>query len=234
MQGVANSLKEMEQGKNEYHDIPVKKEGFGEEEFFNAVHESRLMDKDSRLIDFVMMRKDVVDNILDSQIIEEYVGEGKGNTGHNNCYIKYKFKDIIDDVPKFLDMIEHILDGLKNLPVDKIMFLVRLDTLCDYGHPNKVGGHLQTDSYRYSRIVDVNTLIVSLMIAGKRDEATILLTELLKGVYINDFMECTRHNWSPGGHEGSQNDDRDSYIVLINAIRSAIEAEEKEFGENDD
>jgi hypothetical protein len=91
MDSIAKELTEMEVGDNEYHDIAVKKEGFGEEQFFESVHEHRLFKKsyygDKQVIDFVMMRKDIVDYILENRVIERYVGEGKGTTGYSNSYI---------------------------------------------------------------------------------------------------------------------------------------------------
>jgi hypothetical protein len=110
MSSVAEHLIEMPQGENKFHDILVKKEGFGEEEFFESVHENRLFKHDWRntktVIDFVMMRSDIVDYILANRVIEEYVGENKGNAGYSNSYIHYQFSDILKDIPEFLDTID--------------------------------------------------------------------------------------------------------------------------------
>lgn len=239
MAGVADALVEMEQGENEYHDIPVKKEGFGEEQFFEAVHESRLFTKSWRdknsMIDFVMMRKDIVDNILENYVIESYVGDGKGTCGWNNNYIQYKFEDILKDIPEFMDALVTRINPpgddsgkLKDLRLS-LMFMRGFDGVFDWKHPNKVGQWIRGDGYRYSSIVNVQDAVIELLETNNRSAAEELMVEHLKGQFINGFMEVTRHNWAPGGHEGSQSNDHDGYRTLCNAITSVLDAEQAEW-----
>ena len=47
MSSIRDNLVEQEVGENEYHDIAVKREGFGPDEFFESVHKKRLMFKNS-------------------------------------------------------------------------------------------------------------------------------------------------------------------------------------------
>lgn len=118
MEALKNSLIEQEVGENEYHDIAVKRDEFNEELFFESTHEGRLLTKDwrgnSREVDFVMFRKDVVDDILTNLEIDKYVGDGKGNRPdcpNGNNYIYYKFADVLADVPAFLDKLQFTLDA---------------------------------------------------------------------------------------------------------------------------
>jgi hypothetical protein len=236
MDSVAKQLVEMDLGKNRYHDIAVKKEGFGEEQFFDAVHEHRLFKTDyygvTAVIDFVMMRKDVVDYILENRVIEKYVGEGKGTSGYGNSYVTYKFKDILEDLPEFMDKLEIVadLESASNKPelAETLMELMRSGGLSifSYDHPNKVSERLRGDNYRVSSIVSERDAVLSLLKAGKRAEAESLVTDLLKGHYIDTFMESTRKNWAPGGHEGSQNQDADEYRLLIKAMTNALDADD--------
>jgi hypothetical protein len=236
MDSVAKQLVETDLGKNRYHDIAVKKEGFGEEQFFDAVHEHRLFKTDyygvTAVIDFVMMRKDVVDYILENRVIEKYVGEGKGTSGYGNSYVTYKFKDILKDLPEFMDKLESVadLESASNKPelAETLMELMRSGGLSifSYDHPNKVSERLRGDNYRVSSIVSERDAVLSLLKAGKRAEAESLVTDLLKGHYIDTFMESTRKNWAPGGHEGSQNQDADEYRLLIKAMTNALDADD--------
>jgi hypothetical protein len=236
MDSVAKQLVETDLGKNRYHDIAVKKEGFGEEQFFDAVHEHRLFKTDyygvTAVIDFVMMRKDVVDYILENRVIEKYVGEGKGTSGYGNSYVTYKFKDILKDLPEFMDKLEIVadLESASNKPelAETLMELMRSGGLSifSYDHPNKVSERLRGDNYRVSSIVSERDAVLSLLKAGKRAEAESLVTDLLKGHYIDTFMESTRKNWAPGGHEGSQNQDADEYRLLIKAMTNALDADD--------
>lgn len=246
MDGIATQLVEMEVGKNEYHDIAVKSEGFGEEQFFETVHEGRLLTSYRHLgtetvVDFVMMRKDVVDHILENRVIEQYVGEGKGTSGYGNSYVHYKFEDILKDMPEFLDEIIKLTtpltgDGADALNRMTARFLMRgFSGVFDYEHPNKVAKWGRSDDYRFSRIVDVPDTIIEMITAGKSTDAELLLIDYLKGQYINSFMESTRKNWAPGGHEGSQSQEVDEYRLLISAMTTVLDAEKAEWdAENSD
>jgi hypothetical protein len=235
MDSVAKQLTEIDQGKNQFHDIAVKKAGFGEEQFFESVHEGRLFKKDyngiKTTIDFVMMRKDVVDYILENRVIEQYVGEGKGTTGYSNSYISYKFEDILKDLPEFMDKIDSVSDqeaARKNPDLAEALMELRYArglSIFGYEHPNKVSKWLRGDGYRYSSIISEQDALLSLLKDGKRTEAELLVTDLLKGHYINNFMESTRKNWAPGGHEGSQSQDADEYRLLISAMTNALDVE---------
>jgi hypothetical protein len=102
MSGIKDRMIEIPQGENKYHDIPVTKEAFDEELFFESIREGRLKVKSyngENRVEFTMLRKDVVDAILETYIIEKYVGEGKGNTGYKNSYINYQFADLVKEVP---------------------------------------------------------------------------------------------------------------------------------------
>lgn len=100
---LRNDLVELEQGENEYHDIPITREKFDEEMFFNGVHEQRLLySVYRRPLDFVMMKRSSVDYILENYRPEIYVGDGKGNIGYGNNYYGYSFQELLDDAHKFL------------------------------------------------------------------------------------------------------------------------------------
>lgn len=239
MDSVANQLTEMGEGKNKYHDIPVKKEGFGEEQFFEAVHEHRLFTTNYRggqsVIDFVMMRKDVVDHILENRVIEKYVGEGHGTSGYGSSYITYKFEDILKDLPEFMDKLDTIADreaATRNPElIEALMGVMSSGGLgvFGYNHSNKVNAWLRGDTYRYSSIVSAQSTVLDLLKNGNRADAESLVIDLLKGYYINGFMEYTRKNWGPAGHEGSQGEDPDGYRVLISAMTHVLDVEKTEW-----
>ena len=100
------------------------------------------------------------------------------------------------------------------------------DGVFDYNHPNKVAEWVRGDNYLFSSIVNIQDEVIKLIRADKRPEAEALLTDYLKGQYINAFMESTRKNWAPGGHEGSQSQEVDEYRLLIKATAAALDAEE--------
>ena len=186
MDAVKANLVKMEVGENQYHDIAVKAEGFDAEQFWESVHEGRLMIEDrkgrQRHVDFVMMRKDIVDDMLANYEFESYVGDGKGNreTEHGNNYLYYKFNDILSDVPELLDKLTEALtvesDDVKDL-LDKgapmspekrrnmVALLAAhqlydgLGSVFEHRSTNKASWFLRREHSGYSRLLDTTAVI---------------------------------------------------------------------------
>ncbi len=255
LNGLRKNLIEMEQGENEYHDIPVKSDDFDATKFFEAVHEGRLSVKGWRgepnKVDFVMIRKDVAQHIFDTWEREYYVGNGKGTGGWGNNYVFYKFADVLADIPAFMDRLESKLkddgDLVESAGDEKAAAVIRRANLrlrlyeglasvyaWEERDQNKVSWYMMRDTYRYSSIVHIHEAIVDLVEQDKRQEAEALLTEHLKAVYIDSFYHSTRNIWAPGCHEGSQSQDHDGYRVLVSAITKVLDAEKAEYDEENE
>lgn len=220
---ILDALKrELIEKESEYRDMEVKREGFNEEKFFEAVHGDRLEVKGydgPKKIKFVMMRKDLVDQILDSYIIEEFKGrdEEKGE----GIYDKYKFQDILDNVDEFLGRCSLTLQSLHEHPFKSLFeFELRL-WLGDYENDNLVSRwlrRLSEGTNRQSSICRADLILPEMLKAGKFDEAKPLIELALKGVFIYDFMETVRRCWVPPCGEGSQGDDLDVHLLLTNTV----------------
>lgn len=236
---IKEHLHEIELGDNKYHDIAVKKDNFDESLFFEAVHEGRLFREgrysDPVKLEYVMFRKDVVDHILENRVIEQYVGDNKGTIakwGDSKDYIQYKFADIVADI---LPLIHEMCDKFNNKDdTFGFRFGGGIEYMFGYDHPNKAAKWLRGDGYRYSRIVDMKSAISDIFENGEPTLDQVLalealLTEYLKGVFIDSFMEVTRKSWIPGGHEGSQSQELDEYRLLIGAMNKVIDAEQAEY-----
>lgn len=252
LKGLREQMVEMDLGDNEYHDIEVKADKLDEELFFNAVHESRLFVKDrsfggKRMVDFVMIKASVVDHICENLVLEQYVGDGKGTHGYENNYINYTWDTIVADSKEVLSRMFGILTGETDNPEikeltdglpPKLMLkygMRNLDSLFDWKHPNKAAMYLRgINDYRMSRLVrpldEVDTLITD----DKMDEAHALLVDILRGMFIHSFMESSRRNWMPMGHEGSQAQEHTQYRVLCGAIAAVLDAEVAEQAEWDE
>lgn len=244
MHGIKKNLVEMEVGENKYHDIAVNKENFNEEMFFDAVHEGRLFkqgrfDKEPTRIEFTMLRKDIVDYILENREIEEYVGGNKGTIakwGDEKNYIRYKFKDIVADIRPLLNAAMQELSEcdkeereFKSHSGFEYMNVQQID--------NKVIKWMRGDSYRYSRIVDFKNIISKALTIGTFESINkleALMVEYLKGIFIDNFMEAARKTWIPGGHEGSQNTSGGALRMLSAATIKILDKEKAEWlAEND-
>lgn len=256
MDGLARKLIEVEQGENKYHDIPVKREGFGAEQFFEAVHEGRLSvpnwKRAPTAVDFVMVRQDVVHRLMNTWEREAYVGEGRGTCGWDNNYIKYTFQDVLADVDPFLDKIQTVLDGevdldgFEDVPEEKRESIKRLRIRMSFyeglgsvyewkdRHQNKVSWYMTRDGSRYSRLVDSDELILEAMQNGNREFAREMLVCKLTGAFVDHFYSATRNIWTPGCHEGSQASDHDGYRALADTLVWALDEEKKRWDEDNE
>jgi hypothetical protein len=239
MEAIEKNLVEQELGANQYHDIEVKRENFDEGLFFEAVHENRLNvqhhGRFDAALDFVMMRKDIVDNLLDNYEIEKYVGSNKGTYspygGESKDYIKYKFADIVASLPKAIEIIlgkdTEFNDLMKELPEEKRkafkLLTAGFSSLRSQDENCLAAQWLQSDNYRYSRLVRVQDLVVDMIGEDDYEDLLPLLTDHLKALFIDAYMHNIRKVWAPGCHEGSQNSDHDPYRFLCNAITKVLD-----------
>lgn len=240
MEGIKDHLIEIELGDNKYHDIEIKKDKFDIELLYEAVHENRLFKHNYRgrnqTIDLVMVRKDIADDILANYQREMYLGDGKGDCGYDNAYKLVTFAKILEDLPEFMaKLAEHLapvdgLDNTANAALIRMKFIGGLDTVFEYGDTNLVSKWVRGgDGYRFSQVVQPSQIVIELMQEGKVKEATEFMIDLLKGLYINCFMEMTRRNWAPGGHEGSQGNETHGYRIMAEATLRAIAREKAEW-----
>ena len=240
--GIKKNLVEMPLGENTCHDIEITKEKFGEELFFDAVHENRLkiqgrFSAEPTNIQFTMFRKDIVDAILEQREIEEYVGENKGTFakwGDEKNYIRYNFKDIVADIKPMIEqaMAKIAEARAKDDHLANYMLYDGIDGVFEYNSPNKAARWLRYDNYRYSRIVDMKTVLRKGLEAGT-PEALEKLAEVLeqhiKALFIDGFMTAARKTWIPGGHEGSQSSSGAALRMLANATIAVLDKEKAEY-----
>ena len=229
MDAIKTCLVEMPLGDNRYHDIEVTKELFGEQLFFDAVHEHRLQIENSKgepvPVTFAMFRKDIVDSILENRVLERYVGNSAGTCGWDNNYVQYKFSDIVDSVGPLL---AQLAEANKAEPG---RFYI-MDVIHKYRDQYLAAMWLNIDGYRYSQIVDIRALInngVQQATPESLAQAEAITVEYLKGLFIECFMEDTRKTWIPGGHEGSQSADVDAHRLLSNTVLAALDRERAEW-----
>jgi hypothetical protein len=161
------------------------------------------------------------------------VGDGKGTCGYNNNYVRYRFEDIVADIRPLLNQaMEKIADAKDNPTLASYMLYDGFEGMFPYGHPNKVAKWLRSDSYRYSRIVDMKSVIRRGLEIGTVDSINKLeeiLAEHVKAIYIDGFMSAARKLWVPGGHEGSQSTSGGALRLLGAATVRVLDREKAEW-----
>jgi hypothetical protein len=218
---VRENLVELEQGENEYHDIPAKKETFDIDQLFELDHEQRLFvsdkyDKHGKyMLTHVQIHKDIFDYIIE-----------------NFKFKDYKSNHSFDDVIKFLpDYISGVQEQIKlHEPIGPYSFREEILSL-NYNQNNLVA------KYIYSFIRDNQTfgsfkvLTIDMFEKMETDKLQLLLTDILKGVWINLFLHETRKPWIKTIGEGSQSCSHNGYRVLNKAIENVLNKEEDEENE---
>lgn len=249
---IINSLKkvviEKELGENEYHDLEVKRDKLCGDNIFEIMQKGRLFVKnrysntnsnlpEENKVEFVMMRKDVVDSILANFKPECWDKDYKT--------IKIGFDEIIEDVDF---AIEHVQERLKDVKKQYMKYginekeAVNLSSCLDLYLPHVLEdrGSKMASFIRFfdpislagaSRIVPIMEIFTDFV---KTDETTLakeFLIDALKGAFIANFMEETRRSWIPQCGEGSQNIDTTGHKVLAQTVLNIIEKEESEMEE---
>jgi hypothetical protein len=227
MDAIKQRLVDIPQGPNQYHDIPVKKESFDVDVFFEACHERRLFvehyTKTRQHVDFVMFRKDVIDYLMENRVLEQYVGNGQGTSGWGNNYVKYKFADVVKGLPECVDQLMSVKDSPLGL-------WEPLRQLRELKSANHAASWLEnSDNYRYSNLMHVNEHITHLITRKANDKLVEYLTEYLKAQFIDGFMSSTRKHWIPQTGAGSQQQEHGPYRLLMSAMGHALDKEKAEW-----
>jgi hypothetical protein len=236
MNAIKEDLVELPMGANQYHDIPVKREGFDTDVFFEAVHESRLFikgrfDRQRQHVGFMMIHKDVFDHVIENRVVERYVGANNGTTGWDNAYINITFADVEKDVAACA---EHLFEsGKKDLfRFDPLRGLRTLNEGKEKAQVNTAAQWLAHDEYRYSSLVRPSLMVSDYIEANDRAGLTEMLTEYLKAMWIDGFMMDTRKFWSPQSGAGSQQQEPEGYLLLIDAMKKVLDAEKRKYEED--
>ena len=241
---LQEKLVEIEQGENQYHDIAVKREGFDEDKFWEAIHEMRLKihsyNNAEKEVGFVMIKQSVVDYLIEHEVFERYEGyDEKGSK-----YTKYKFADILTTLEVVLDKLFSVNEiedeGIDEELRGKLKFLMRyraLERIANEVHEAdknnwaadwlRFGGHSHLSYGAFSSSVMTEALDAYVE-AGDREGARELLTQYLIMQFIDSFMMSTRKFWSPQAGAGSQSDSPDGYRLLAAAMTKVLDDEKAE------
>lgn len=241
---LQKKLVEIEQGENQYHDIAVKREGFNEDLFWEAIHEMRLkIDTHGKQkeVGFVMFKQSIVDYLIEHEEFSHY--EGYDKTGSK--YTHYKFADVLTSLDTVLDKLFAVdEDDLDDVPEEmraKLKQIMRRYRMVE-GAANDVyeadnhnwaaewlrygqGSHLGYSGFSSSILEDKLGEYID---ANDREGGRELLTQYLTMHFIDSFMMGTRKFWSPQAGAGSQNDSPDGYRLLAAAMTKVLDDEKAE------
>lgn len=210
MKRFKKAVREVEP-ESEYDPFHLKRSEFDEKMFFDAAHEQKLyLDESNVKCDFVMMRKDIVDNILNNWNQDIWSnGKYMENTTYN---------DFVKDIPEFLTVIATYMT--KNTR----MYMSSFDHVFPRESENMVNLFLNRDLYKYSyNILQYRSNLIEYIRNGEFEKAAEYIKTFLIGYVIDCFMSDTRKCWIPAAHEGSQSQSEHAYRFLNKTIQHFLD-----------
>lgn len=234
---IINALKkqliEMEAGENEFHDIEVRKDKFDEQLLFESIRENRLYiqnvytgltnQPEKVPVEFVMMRRDVVDKILETFQFDDY-----------------GFSNVLEDVNNVVSYVEKQVKDNKEDKDSVATLLMKFKGVTTLARILKEKGSRSSEllyyfgSHHYSGIVSIIMELYDLIENDQISLAREFLIDAYKGAFLAHFMGNTRKSWIPQCGEGDQNTDLYGHKALAQTILEVVEKEEKERGKWED
>lgn len=260
MDYLKSNLVEVEQGDNQYHDIPVKKDVFDEAVFWEAIHERRLKltgawNERVHDVEMVMIKQSVFDHLATHFTFSDY--DYDRPTGQFT-YFKYTLEDVIASLPEFVDVLMKPrfaqVDDMSDEDYAELIALTRSydpiriaamnmtrdddrDKIPMKDGRNLAASWLENFGMHLSGAFAtglVDSWAMKLVVAGDRDGLIDLLTAHLNMKFVDRVMMHTRKFWSPQTGSGSQQQDQAGYRAIIAAMTHVLDEEKAEYEDYED
>jgi hypothetical protein len=220
--GIREDLVEMEQGENQYHDIPAKKETFNVEQLFELDHEDRLFVKnrmaawdkypDTLAIKHIVVRKAVYDEITTNFGIERWNRETS-----EEYYIKLTDLDY--------DVYTQDIDNILALPEDSGTYSYlryAQDEIRGDSELSKIISSYGRSIYGLTDPINVNEILITLR-EEKSDLYDAVLVNAARFAIFSHYMDDTRKSWHVPSGLGSQNQNTYGQELTAKLILSEVD-----------
>jgi hypothetical protein len=228
MDAIREKLFEFEKGENQYHDIAVKKDDFDATLMWEAAHEGRLAinnySKVPRNLVPVMVHGDIFDHILDNVTKDYYYYDEAGEFASR----KYCFREILNDLPEYVMRLRCAI-------VDRPFFSLDSTTsgMFKDSESNLAMKWLSYTDRNTSFLFDMSGYLAEHLPDMTDKQAIEFLTEYLKGLWLNVFMDETNKVWIQPKSAG-QESDQVPFQILNDAVQKVFAEERKYFDDDED
>jgi hypothetical protein len=205
-----------------------------------------------RAVTHVIVHGDIFRAIMDKWYIEEYEGEGKGTHGYEKSYNHFYFKDLEASIPEYIRRLKEQADERKRIeeelaavpddqrmgyPSMKKFFRSLTGDVFEWNDPCVAGKWMNSfkrDSTSTYGLIDVLEVVNELCELGEWDKLATFAKEVLTTAWINSYMGYTRKMWVKQSGAGGQCTDHLGFHILIDAMAAVMNAEDAEYGREDD
>lgn len=220
---VKEKLIEFDEGKNQYHDIPVKKEIFDIDLLFDADREARLFvepssyDKNEGIekirLTHIIIRKDVVEKLLTDYKIEYSTPS------------KYRDKKTTyaQGLEQFYNEFHH--------EISKLSTTLGLEFInCSNFYKNPLVAYVFENSRVAQKTIDIAQLIRKYF---GTDKLKSLYSNLAVIGVLSDFMSNGRYQWIKPSGSGSQNSEVTAQTLMSKLITQGVKGIKQYYKDND-
>ncbi len=210
-----------------------------------------------RQVTHVIIHGVIFDSIMEKWYIEDYVGDGKGDTGYQKNYRHIYFKDLVAGIPEYVNRYkdgslneEAIRAQIKTMTAagasetelepwfDKL-FACRpgSGSNSDWNNPCMAirwmssFGNSSSDEFG---LIDVNECVREYIAQSDWEGLAAFTKEVLTAKWVNSFMAFTRKIWTKQTGAGSQNSEEIGYRMLSQAVLDALQADRERYGYEED
>lgn len=219
-------------GENQRREIAIERGKFDDAYFWNAIHlhriqvESRWGEVHHHNVKIMMVKSSVIEFLLDSFKL----------TRHPYCKEKkfqYTFRDVLNQVDALVDAMFTLFNA------DADAFLFNSFAKREIPDPsieliqlwiNSSFSHLM----HRSAFIHLGGKIQEFITSGNRDQLVEFMNGTIISHLVDQFFMETRKVWIPQGGNGSQADDHDGYITLIDAMQHALDLDNQYFDDCED
>lgn len=204
---IRERLFEMEEGENEYHDIPAKRDEFNVDKLFELDHENRLMItnykmqsdmRDAIPLKHIVVRKNVYDTIVAKYKLEYWDREDQ----------KTKFNQLKDVVLQYDEFLKDIDEAMN---IDEILFAYRVRECIGKTVVGELLSFRGMATFGFNRLITPNEVIVNMCKTHNARDVKEFMDNVVRFALFTLFMSDTRRSWCVSSGVGSQNDDTNSH-----------------------
>lgn len=192
---------------------------------------AKIMQVDTfRAVTHVIIHGDVFKSILDEYCVEKYLGEGLGTSGHENSYRVIYFKDVLNDIPGFIET-QKLIAADRESPDEavrrKAAYARRADA---HNNPNLVVRYINSfnngESNKFG-LINVEESVSDYTDDKDWDNLAAFVKLALTGMWVDMFMDDIHKLWSKQVF-GSQGTEADGLTLLIKTVSNILAAEKAE------